>query len=244
MTTINPPERVTQNRVVRHFQDVLGYDYLGNWQDRPNNRNVEVGLLQTFLRARYDDATIQRAIDEFQRVAGNQADALYEVNKQVYGLLRYGVKVKPNPTDNYVTVWLIDWNHPEANHFAIAEEVTVRGQNTKRPDIVIYVNGIALGVLELKRSTVFVSEGIRQNLGNQQDMFIKRFFTTMQLVMAGNDTQGLRYGTTLTPEKYHLTWKEEGAPPPDGYAMDADLTHLCSKTRLLQLIHDFIIFDH
>ncbi len=104
--------------------------------------------------------------------------------------------------------------HPLNNHFAIAEEVTVSGQHNKRPDIVLYVNGIALGVLELKRSVVSVSEGIRQNLDNQKKMFIQHFFATMQLVMAGNDTEGLRYATIETPEKYYLTWKEETQAQP------------------------------
>jgi hypothetical protein len=105
---------------------------------------------------------------------------------------------------------------PERNRFAIAEEVTVKAADakasTKRPDIVLYVNGIALGVLELKRSTVSVSEGIRQNLDNQKKEFIQPFFSTMQYVMAGNDTEGLRYGTIQTPEKYYLTWKEAVGP--------------------------------
>ena len=73
----------------------------------------------------------------------------------------------------------------------------------------LYVNGIALGVLELKRSTVSVAEGIRQNLDNQKKEFIQPFFSTMQWVMAGNDTEGLRYGAIETPEKYYLTWVEE-----------------------------------
>ena len=58
----------------------------------------------------------------------------------------------------------------------------------------LYVNGIALGVLELKRSIVSVAEGIRQNLDNQKKEFIRPFFTTVQLVHGGNDTEGLRYG--------------------------------------------------
>jgi type I restriction enzyme R subunit len=94
----------------------------------------------------------------------------------VYRLLRYGVKVKPGVGEQTVTVWLIDWQHVDANDFAIAEEVTVKGatpRHTKRPDIVLYVNGIALGVLELKRSTVSCHEGIRQNLDNQKKEFIR-----------------------------------------------------------------------
>src|SRR5690606_5705295 len=124
--------------------------------------------------------------------------------------------------------------------FAVAEEVTVLGENTKRPDVVLYVNGIALGVLELKRSVVSVSEGIRQNLDNQQNLFIKPFFATVQLVIAGNDTQGLRYGVSETSEKQYLTWKEDSTVE---NLLDRHLTQLCEKQRLLEIIHDFIVFD-
>ena len=139
-------------------------------------------------------------------------------------------------------MWLIDWKNPEANDFAIAEEVSIKGENKKCPDIVLYVNGIALGVIELKRSSVSVSEGIRQNLDNQKKDFIRNFFTTMQLVMAGNDTQGLRYGTIETPEKHYLEWKEEIE---NGYShkLDFHLSRVCNKARFLQIIHDFIVFD-
>ena len=134
----------------------------------------------------------------------------------MYELLRYGVKVQPGTGENRVTVWLIDWKTPQNNQFAIAEEVTVRGAHlpntarasSKRPDVVIYVNGIALGVLELKRSTVSVAEGIRQNLDNQKKEFIQPFFSTLQWVMAGNDTEGLRYAAIETKEKYYLRWVE------------------------------------
>ena len=64
--------------------------------------------------------------------------------------------------------------------------------------------GIALGVLELKRSTVSVAEGIRQNLDNQKKVFIEHFFSTIQFVMAGNDAEGLRYGAIQTPEKSRI----------------------------------------
>ena len=75
--------------------------------------------------------------------------------------------------------------------------------------MVLYVNGIALAVLELKRSMVAISEGIRQNIGNQKPEFIRPFFTTVQLVMAGNDVEGLRYAVIDTQEKYWLAWREE-----------------------------------
>ena len=241
MNTVGQIERRTQNRIVGLFRQELHYDYLGNWEDRPNNRNIEDGYLRPFLqRQGCRGDLIDRALYELHRVAGDQNRSLYDVNKDVYELLRYGVKVKAEAGENTETVWLIDWEHPENNHFAIAEEVTVSGQNDKRPDIVLYVNGIALGVVELKRSTISVSEGIRQNLDNQKKIFIGQFFTTMQLVMAGNDTEGMRYGTIETPEKYYLTWKEESTVE---NLLDRALLQLCNKDRLLEIIHDFIVFD-
>jgi type I restriction enzyme R subunit len=110
----------------------------------------------------------------------------------------------------------------------------------KRPDVVLYVNGIALAVLELKRSTVSVAEGIRQNLDNQKPMFIEPFFSTVQLVMAGNDTEGLRYGAIEAQEKYYLQWKEPGG---EENPLDRALVQLCGKARFLELVHDFTVFD-
>lgn len=248
MSTVGQIERATQKRVVKLFTQTLGYDYLGDWHERPNNRNIEESTLRAWLAGRYDEALITRAIAELQRVAGDSSRIAYDVNRSVYELLRYGVKVSAGAGENYHTIRLIDWANPEANHFAIAEEVTVSGSDakssTKRPDIVLYVNGIALGVLELKRSTVSVSEGIRQNLDNQKSMFIRPFFSTMQLVMAGNDTEGLRYGTTETREKYYLQWKEpEDTPGLPSSPLDRDLIHVCRKERFLELLHDFIVFD-
>ncbi|TPM27264.1 HsdR family type I site-specific deoxyribonuclease [Mesorhizobium sp. B2-2-2] len=247
MSTIGQRERATQKRIVALFRDRLGYDYLGEWADRAENRNIEVDLLTPWLSGKYDPDLIQRAIAELRREAGNQAAIPYEVNQAVYKLLRYGVKVSPGPGQPFQTVRLIDWEEPLNNHFAIAEEVTVRNPNggsTKRPDIVLYINGIALGVLELKRSTVSVSEGIRQNLDNQKGMFIRPFFATVQFVMAGNDTEGLRYGTTETGEPYYLEWKEpyEAANMPP-LKLDRDIIHLCGKQRLIELLHDFVVFD-
>jgi len=245
MSTVGQREKRTQQRVVKLFRDALGYDYLGDWNEREGNSNIERELLIAFLEKQgYDANLIARALHIFEKAAGDTSKRLYDRNRDVYELLRYGVKVKPDVGQNTQTVWLIDWKNAQRNDFAIAEEVTVPAADAKaygkRPDVVIYVNGIALGVLELKRSTVSVAEGIRQNLDNQKKMFIQPFFSTMQLVMAGNDTEGLRHGTIETQEKYYLTWKEESDTE---NPLDRSLIQLCAKPRLLELIHDFIVFD-
>ena len=195
-------------------------------------------------KQRYDETLITRALHLLDKAAGDTSKSLYDRNRAVYDLLRYGVKVKAEAGENTQTVRLIDWKHPERNHFAIAEEVTVPGcdvkAHTKRPDVVLYVNGIALGVLELKRSTVSVAQGIRQNLDNQKKVFIEHFFSTVQWVMAANDTEGLRYGAIQTPEKYYLAWKEAS---PIENPLDRALVQLCGRARFLELMHDFMVFD-
>jgi type I restriction enzyme R subunit len=224
------------------FRERLGYEYLGNWARREGNSNIEAQLLAANLKARGCDVVpIERAVERLRRVAslGGGRD-LYQANHDVYSLLRYGVRVRPDVGEQTETVWPIEWQNPEANHFAIAEEVTVAGVNDKRPDIVLYVNGIAVATIELKRSKIAVSEGIRQSYGNQKQEFIRPFFTTVQLVMAGNDVEGLRYSVIDTPEKYWLAWRE---PSEMENPLDRDLSQLCSKQRLLELIHDFIVFD-
>ena len=246
MSKVGEQEILTQQRVVALFEDTLGYAYLGNWKDRTDNSNVEDEQIAGWLKRRgHDEGIIAKTLFAFSKApALGGSKTLYDANREVYGLLRYGVKVQPASGEQAITVWLIDWENPENNDFAIAEEVTIHGENTRRPDLVLYVNGIAMGVLELKRSTVSVSEGIRQNLDSQKKEFIRSFFTTVQLVMAGNETEGLRYGAIETPEKYWLRWKEqELLKTTSDNPLYRELAQLCDKKRLLEIVHDFIVFD-
>src|SRR5215213_6987607 len=240
---VGKPERATQNRIIALFRDELGYRYLGDWTDRDHNSNVEEGLLSAWLtKCGYSTPQINRALDILRREADNHNRTLYGNNQEVYKLLRYGVQVKTEAGKVTDTIHLIDWNQPEKNDFYIAEEVTLKGGHERRPDIVLYVNGIAVGVLELKKSAVSIGDGIRQNLSNQQPEFNQWFFSTVQFVFAGNDTEGLQYGTIGTEEKYFLTWKEDEEDN-TRFKLDKYLLKLCKKNRLLELIHDFILFD-
>lgn len=241
--SIRKPERATQNRVVALFKDQLKYIYLGNLEDKHNNSNIEAGLLRQYLSEQgYSTEQINKALDRLQTAAANHAQDLYHNNKDVYQLLRYGVPVKVEagvPTD---TVALINWQQPGKNDFYIADEVTVFGEKEKRPDIVLYINGIAMAVLELKNSRVSIGDGIRQSLVNQREKFIGSFFTTVQFVFAGNDSEGLQYGTIGTPEKFFLKWKEDEEED-SGYKLDKYLSKICNKQRLIELLYDFVLFD-
>ena len=144
--------------------------------------------------------------------------------------------------DTHDKVKLIDWQNPDVNDFAIAEEVTLSGDLERRPDLVFHINGIAVGVIELKNSYVSVGDGIRQLLSNQQDRFHSWFFSTVQIVFAGNDSEGLRYGAIGTPEKYFLKWKEDERDN-TRFKLDKYLLKMCNKERLIELLHDFVLFD-
>lgn len=248
------PERVTQNRVIARITAKpeaggLGYDYWGDWSKREGSRGIEAEFLRANLAKRgYTHAHISQALQKLLAAADATGITLYQANLRTYQLLRYGVPVQVVAGAPHETVHLIDWVTPANNDFALAEEVTLKGGHERRPDIVLYVNGIAVVVLELKRSSVDVANGIRQLITNQEEIFNLGFFSTVQLVLAGSDSQGLRYGTTGTPEKFFVEWKHHQPHQTEtalaaGELLDGPLTQLLAPARLLDLMRNFVIFD-
>jgi len=252
MSKIGEAERKAQNRVIdllsAHQTDApggLGWRYLGDWQKREGNANIEEGLLRPWLLSRgYAPEIVTQAITLLKREARMEGTKLFDANHSFYEMLRYGVAIAPGLGEAPVTVRFIDWKNPAANDMGAAEEVAIKGRDAKawnkRPDLVLYVNGIALGVVELKKSTVGVGEGIRQTLDNQRPEFIRHFFTTVQITFAGNDSEGLRYAPIQTPQPYWLAWKEDSEI---SSRLDCHVTQMMEPARFLELIHDFTLFD-
>lgn len=252
MSKIGEAERKAQDRIIHLLcgdksgaAGGLGWRYLGDWQKRIGNANIEPALLRPWLEERgYAPDVIAQAIARLEREARMEGDKLYEANHSFYDMLRYGVAIAPGPGEAPVTVRFVDWGNVGANDLGVAEEVSIKGRDAKawnkRPDLVLYVNGIALGTVELKKSTVGVGEGIRQTLDNQRPEFIRHFFTTVQITFAGNDSEGLRYAPILTQQPYWLAWKEESAILD---RLDRDATQMMAPARFLELIHDFTLFD-
>jgi len=257
MVTVDA-EKKLQNRVLHWLIDDLGYTYLGNLEEY-NNTPIKEELLKKNLSNRgYTNDQIKFAIAELWAKARDQVSSLYEINQEVYSLLRYGRQGVKDSNGNRPTVHYIDWANIDNNDFYVAEEVSVLrydGVTKKRPDVVLYVNGIALAVFELKSSYVSSGKGIRQLLQNQKRENILNFFSTAQLLFAGNESEGLSYGTINTPEKYYLKWKEDKNATDELSAEIKQLQvkepnrlrdgviSLCQKKRLLSIVHDFVIFD-
>ena len=251
-------EMKLQERVLKILKEDLGYRYIGNLEEGDNKSIRGEDLIRNLKKRGYSSELIKGALNEVNKVAMNQTESLYKNNMAFYTLLRYGVQGLKDDEMNRQTVNLIDWENIDNNDFSVAQEVRVlsyNNKNFKRPDVVIYVNGIALGVFELKRSCVSIGEGIRQNLQNQKRENIERFFNTIQFIFAGNESEGLKYGTIYTPEKFYLRWREDENAKDDLSRRIKELQALesnrlrdgvisiCQKERFLSLIYNFVIFD-
>ena len=150
---IGEAERCTQDKVIDLFEGRLGYEYLGKWEvteaELARTSPIEEDMLTRWLIKRgHTPQMASAAITELNRVRNSTSD-LTDSNKAVYEKLYYGAKVSPGVGENYVTVHYIDWDNPLNNDFGIAEEVSMQRTETgmRRPDVVLYVNGIALGAI-------------------------------------------------------------------------------------------------
>ncbi|MGH8556290.1 MAG: type I restriction endonuclease [Methylococcales bacterium] len=160
----------------------------------------------------FSDGNIQKAV---QALADIPFDSLMNTSEQVYDLLTLGKSLEQT-IDGYTksfSLHYIDWKNPENNVYHVCDEFVLERRNskqTRRPDIVLFVNGIPLAVIECKRPDLkdAVQEGISQHLRNQRSDEIPELFTTAQILLSVSQNKAL-YGTTGTPAKFWAIWKEE-----------------------------------
>ena len=232
-------ERQYQNEVVALFLKKLKYKYLGNLQyakgakvnclGKANSPIIESEVEAYLAEAGYTAMQIDGAMFQLKRtvrLADKRMVTLMDVSNDVYDLLVTGCSVKPSTEETERDVMYFNFAKPEKNRFAIAEEVSYIDPLTtchSRPDIVVYVNGIALCVIELKRSIVSLEEGIRQHLSNESDL-IPSFFTTTQFTVSARHAEhkeleqgervedelyGFKYATIGTPLPFWCPWKPD-----------------------------------
>ncbi len=149
----------------------------------------------------------------------------------------------------------IDFETPSNNIFHFTEEFVVdrvtrsEKEKTRRPDLVLFINGIPFAVIELKRSSIDTEQGISQMLRNQGEKEIPQLFKYIQITVAGNN-HSPQYATTGTPKKFYAIWNEKGELNCNHLVsnrtvskLDNTLFSLFEKEKVIQLLHSFIIFD-
>ncbi|WP_300394082.1 type I restriction endonuclease subunit R [Henriciella sp.] len=161
------------------------------------------------------------AIDQIVRdlSAPQMQEGLQTASEAIYNKLLFGVTVTEfvNGKSHSPTIAIVDWDNPEKNTFTVTEEFEVLrtdGTSTRRPDIVCFVNGLPLAVIEAKRpdsgnpNKSMIDEGISQTIRNQKNEEIPHLFAYSQLLMSISGTDG-RYATTKTAKKFWARWREE-----------------------------------
>ena len=203
----------------------LGFEYLSPSkalaarQDRTGNILLE-GILREQLkslnRIRYkgreflfSEENIQTAIEKLKNV---KYDGLLKTNEAVYDLLTLGTALEQTIEGDSRSFDLnyIDWRATERNKFHVTAEYSVersRSTETARPDIILFVNGIPLAVIECKSPNVEIEQAVSQSIRNQSDDYIPRLFSYVQLVMGANKNAAL-YATVGTSARFWSAWKE------------------------------------
>jgi len=172
-------------------------------------------------------------------------EGLLTANEKIYNHLLYGIAVTEFVNGKKVspTITLIDWQNIENNSFTFTEEFCVTrsgGVDSRRPDIVCFVNGIPLVVIEAKRpdgranKAPTIDEGISQSLRNQRHDEIPQLFAYSQLLLSINGNEG-RYGTCNTPIKFWAAWREEDISDTEMFAL---------KNKQLSPVQQHNLFDH
>jgi len=159
---------------------------------------------------KFSNKNIEQAIKDIDESLTN---GLVKTNEKIYDSLMLGRSYEETLSDGAkrsFTLKFIDWENPENNVFHIVEEFSVERENAKdhaRPDIVLFVNGIPLAVIECKKSSISIKQGISQMIRNQGKDYIPQLFKFIQIVMATNKNE-TKYATTSTPAKFWSMWNE------------------------------------
>ena len=265
-------EMSTSQRPAIEVLQKLGYKYISEEENKNLRNNIltDVIFKDTLAkklneinsyeykgeRYKFSASTIGQAIKDLNE---DLVTGLISTNEKIYDLLTLGKSYQENMVDGTkrsFDIKYIDFEHPENNDFYVTEEFSVLRMNGKdyaRPDIVLFVNGIPLAVIECKDASVPIIQAISQNIRNQKPEYIPQLFKFIQIVMAANKNE-TKYATCGTPDKFWSTWNEQYVEKQNELLdktvigrqvtkQDRDIISLFEKERFLELIKDFIIFE-
>ncbi len=232
----NTNQVILKDILLKQLQRINSFEYKGN-------------------RYKFSAKNISKAIDDLD-ISLNEG--LMTANQNISDQLFLGnayTEELSDGTRKSFSFSYIDFERIENNVFHFSEEFIVdrvtktESDKTRRPDLVLFINGIPFGVIELKKSSRDTSEGISQMIRNQGEKEIPHLFKYIQITLAGNN-HSPHYATVGTPEKFYAVWEEEEDFEPssliDGRVaskLDKTIFSLFSKKRVLELLHAFVIFN-
>lgn len=262
-----------QDRLIQ-FLINMGYEYVSRSEAESKRKNLSSVLFEDelirFLKKqtyKYNDhellfsgESITKAVKELD---ASLLQGLSMASKEIYNLLTLGISLEETiaidsdiPVKQSFDLRYVDFEHPANNIWQVTEEFSVQRANGSfaRPDVVLMVNGIPFVVIECKKSSVDVDEGVKQNVRNMMPDYIPQLFKFAQIVMAMNP-QKVVYGTGGTTADYFVEWREDDVKwqneicqkcSPDGKILEQDkiTVSMLDKKRLLDLVQNFILFDN
>ena len=265
-------EWTTSQRPAIEVLKKLGYKYISEDENKKLRNNVLTDVIFKDILAKklneinsyeykgetykFSANTIGQAIKDINE---DLVTGLVSTNEKIYDLLTLGKSYQEDMVDGTkrsFDIKYIDFDNIENNDFYVTEEFSVlrmNGKDCARPDIVLFVNGIPLGVIECKDISVPIIQAISQNIRNQKPDYIPQLFKFIQIVMAANKNE-TQYATCGTPSKFWSTWNEQYVENQNEILenavigrqitkQDRDIISLFEPKRFLEIIKDFIIFE-
>ena len=197
----------------------LGYDYIPrnevNNHRESKSQYILHDIAKKALRNINEDIISDKSIDEalYALEKTKLDDGMVKASEDVYSNLLGGVSV-PEIIDGKKTspqLKFIDWQEPEKNVYHVVAEFEIEEDQNRRPDIVLFVNGIPFAAIECKKASVLVDEAVYQMIRNQKFAQTPKFFLFPQILIATNINE-VKYGTMQTPFEFYSVWKEKDAP--------------------------------
>ena len=197
----------------------LGYDYIPrnevNNHRESKSQYILHDIAKKALRDINEDIISDKSIDEalYALEKTKLDDGMIKASEDVYSNLLGGVSV-PEIIDGKKTspqLKFINWQEPEKNVYHVVAEFEIEEDQNRRPDIVLFVNGIPFAVIECKKASVPVDEAVYQMIRNQKFAQTPKFFLFSQILIATNISE-IKYGTMQTPFEFYSVWKEKDAP--------------------------------
>lgn len=249
----------------------LGYETINPIEAEAVRGNLYDVLLKTVLEQKlrkfnsyeykgvsyqFSETNIQQAIRDLDETL---TDGLVKTNEKIFETLLLGrsyTEFLSDGSKKSFTIQFVDWDNIENNDFHVVEEFSIErqdGKGTIRPDIVLFVNGIPFGVIECKKASISMQQGISQMIRNQGKDYAPQLFKYVQIVMSTNKN-ATQYATCNTPKKFWSIWKEEQEDWLQGWLdktvhdrlptmQDKNIISLFHPERLLELTQFFTLFD-